>query len=94
MPMSWFAGKKFATSPNENTDRIPLVLFDHPCLFRQAALHALDEGVPWRLSLTTPSLPGVWGALGSGTASQSEQRTGRPRIFTMWALSLVFRACR
>ena len=67
MPMSWFAGKKFATSPSGNTDRIPLVLFDHPCLFRQAALHALDEkGVPWRLSLTTPSLPGVWGALRFG----------------------------
>ena len=95
MPMSWFAGKKFATSPSENTDRIPLVLFDHPCLFRQAALHALDEkGVPWRLSLTTPSLPGVWGALQFGHGVTVEQRTGRPRIFTMWALSLVFRACR
>jgi DNA-binding transcriptional LysR family regulator len=67
LPMSWFGGKKFAISSSENTDRIPLVLFDHPCLFRQTALHALDDkGVPWRLSLTTPSLPGVWGALRFG----------------------------
>jgi hypothetical protein len=44
-----------------------LVLFDHPCLFRQTALQALDsQRIPWRLSLTTPSLPGVWGALRFG----------------------------
>jgi DNA-binding transcriptional LysR family regulator len=67
LPLSWFAGKKFAKSVVEPPAGIPLVLFDHPCLFRQAALHALDsKGVPWRLSLTTPSLPGVWGALRFG----------------------------
>jgi DNA-binding transcriptional LysR family regulator len=44
-----------------------LVLYDHPCLFRQSALHALDhKGILWRLALTTPSLPGVWGALRFG----------------------------
>jgi hypothetical protein len=43
------------------------VLFDHPCLFREAALQALDrQGAPWRLALTTPSLPGVWAALAFG----------------------------
>jgi DNA-binding transcriptional LysR family regulator len=67
LPMSWFGGKKFAKSSGENPARIPLVLFDHPCLFRQTALSALDgKGIPWRLSLTTPSLPGVWGALRFG----------------------------
>jgi len=64
MPMSWFGGKKFAS---ERLDPVPLVLFDHPCLFRQAALHSLDsKEIPWRLALTTPSLPGVWGALRFG----------------------------
>jgi len=67
LPMSWFGRRNFTTSSGENVDRIPLVLFDHPCLFRQTALHALDaKGIPWRLSLTTPSLPGVWGALRFG----------------------------
>lgn len=43
---------------------LPLVLFDHPCLFRQSALRGLDEaGRAWRLALTTPSLPGLWAAL-------------------------------
>lgn len=46
---------------------LPLVLFNHPCLFRQAALQSLDAaGIRWRLSLTTPSLPGVWAALRFG----------------------------
>jgi DNA-binding transcriptional LysR family regulator len=45
----------------------PLVLYDHPCLFRQAALQALERRkVPWRLALTTPSLPGIWAALRGG----------------------------
>jgi DNA-binding transcriptional LysR family regulator len=64
-PMLWFGGKDFAKrSPG---DPIPLVLFDHPCLFRQTALQALEgKGLSWRLSLTTPSLPGVWAALRFG----------------------------
>ncbi len=65
LPVSWLGGMALArTRPD---DPIPLVLFDHPCLFRQAALRALDgKGLRWRLSLTTPSLPGVWAALRSG----------------------------
>jgi DNA-binding transcriptional LysR family regulator len=67
LPLFWFAGKNFAKSVAGSPADIPLVLFDHPCLFRQAALHTLDSnGVRWRLSLTTPSLPGVWGALKFG----------------------------
>jgi DNA-binding transcriptional LysR family regulator len=67
LPLFWFAGKSFAGSAAGRPSVMPLVLFDHPCLFRHTALHALDgKGVPWRLSLTTPSLPGVWGALKFG----------------------------
>ncbi|NUU02720.1 LysR family transcriptional regulator [Herbaspirillum robiniae] len=62
--MSWLGAKKLARLDG---DRIPLVLFDHPCLFRQTALQALDShSLPWRLALTTPSLPGVWSALRFG----------------------------
>jgi DNA-binding transcriptional LysR family regulator len=46
---------------------LPLALFDHPCLFRQHALQALEGGgSDWRIALTTPSLPGIWAALRSG----------------------------
>jgi DNA-binding transcriptional LysR family regulator len=65
LPMLWLGGKGLAKpSPD---DPIPLVVFDHPCLFRQTALQTLEgKRRRWRLSLTTPSLPGVWAALRSG----------------------------
>lgn len=61
LPMRWLGGTALAD------ERVPLVLFDHPCLFRQAALQALDaHRRGWRLALTTPSLPGIWAALRFG----------------------------
>ncbi len=65
LPMLWLAAGSSAKPPL--ADPIPLVLFDHPCLFRQTALQSLDaNGLRWRLSLTTPSLPGVWAAVRAG----------------------------
>jgi DNA-binding transcriptional LysR family regulator len=65
LPMSWL-GTKGLPKPSDE-EPAPLVVFDHPCLFRQTALQALERrGRRWRLSLTTPSLPGVWAALRSG----------------------------
>lgn len=65
MPLSWFAGKVAAHSSDATP--VPLVLFDHPCLFRQTAIQALEaDARRWRLALTTPSLPGVWAALRFG----------------------------
>jgi DNA-binding transcriptional LysR family regulator len=65
LPMAWLGAKGFAKPSGD--ELVPLVVFDHPCLFRQTALQALeDKGRRWRLSLTTPSLPGVWAALRSG----------------------------
>lgn len=61
--MLWLAA--FGAPPEG--EPLPLVLYDHPCLFRQAALRTLDAtGTLWRLALTTPSLPGIWAALRSG----------------------------
>lgn len=67
MPTYWFAGPDFSTSASATANGVPLVLFDHPCLFRQSALQALNgRALPWRLALTTPSLAGVWAALKFG----------------------------
>ncbi|QGZ66682.1 LysR family transcriptional regulator [Paraburkholderia acidisoli] len=66
LPLGWYAGKRAPDLADRTTD-VPLVLFDHPCLFRQTALRALDQKRrAWRLALTTPSLPGVWAALRFG----------------------------
>ncbi|RRD20608.1 LysR family transcriptional regulator [Brucellaceae bacterium VT-16-1752] len=67
MPMLWLSKDEDSEPLRDVSGSLPLVLFDHPCLFRQAALRSLDEaGIRWRLSLTTPSLPGVWAALRFG----------------------------
>lgn len=63
LPLVWIGAKgcQAAETP------LPLVLFDHPCLFRQTALRGLDQaGRAWRLALTTPSLPGLWAAMRTG----------------------------
>ncbi|MGH7015101.1 MAG: LysR family transcriptional regulator [Stellaceae bacterium] len=65
LPMVWLGANR-AARRRATEQAIPLVLFDHPCLFRQTALAALEgRGIRWRLLLTTPSLPGVWAALRS-----------------------------
>ena len=65
LPMLWLGGRKVAADSADGS--LPLVLFDHPCLFRQTALEALEgRGPKSRIALTTPSLPGVWAALRSG----------------------------
>jgi DNA-binding transcriptional LysR family regulator len=67
MPMVWFGREDLSNEAPEHPAGLPLVLFNHPCLFRQAALQSLDTaGIRWRLSLTTPSLSGVWAALRFG----------------------------
>lgn len=67
MPMFWFGRDDAAEVALGYQDGLPLVLFNHPCLFRQAALQALDAAaVRWRLSLTTPSLSGLWAAVRFG----------------------------
>jgi DNA-binding transcriptional LysR family regulator len=64
LPMHWLAHNGFGEITLQN--RVPLVMFDHPCLFRQATLARLDQmDRRWRVAVTTPSLPGIWGALRS-----------------------------
>lgn len=64
LPMQWLAHNAFADLTAQV--RVPLVMFDHPCLFRQATLATLDQvDRRWRMAVTTPSLPGIWGALRS-----------------------------
>ncbi|WP_370206023.1 LysR substrate-binding domain-containing protein [Pararhodobacter marinus] len=65
LPMRWLTHRDRAAQAVPAP--LPLVLFNHPCLFRQAALAALDRHrLRWRAALTTPSLPAIWGALRSG----------------------------
>lgn len=74
LPMRWLG--RAAPTLNFSDGCIPLVMFDHPCLFRQTAHEALDgAGMNRRMALTTPSLTGVWSALRLGLGITV--RTGR-----------------
>ncbi len=77
LPMRWLAHESVRQRAGD--DRLPLVLFEHPCLFRQAALAALDgAGRRWRVAVTTPSLPGIWAALRSGLGMAVRTDHGLP----------------
>ncbi|MBN8292065.1 LysR family transcriptional regulator [Rhodobacter sp. NTK016B] len=77
LPMRWFAHRDRAG--RSWPQPLPLVLFDHPCLFRQATLAALDQSrIRWRAALTTPSLPAIWGALRSGLGIAVRTDHGKP----------------
>jgi DNA-binding transcriptional LysR family regulator len=77
LPMQWLAHETFRGQAEP--DRLPLVLFDHPCLFRQAALATLDRADRrWRAAVTTPSLPGIWGALRSNLGVAVRTEHGMP----------------
>ncbi|MEM7123433.1 MAG: LysR substrate-binding domain-containing protein [Pseudomonadota bacterium] len=64
LPMRWLAHETYdRTKAGESVD---LVMFDHPCLFRKAALSVLDRSARRRrMAVTTPSLLYVWSALRS-----------------------------
>lgn len=76
-PMHWLAHVDLLDKTV--ADPLPLIMFNHPCLFRQAMLAALDHSqTRWRAALTTPSLPAVWAGLRSGLGIAVRTDHGRP----------------
>ena len=63
LPMAWIG----AGTVGRDSAPVPLAVFDPPCLFRAAAVAALDKaGIPWRIEFTSPSLSGLWAAIDAG----------------------------
>jgi DNA-binding transcriptional LysR family regulator len=66
LPMVWI-GNAQPIAQGKDTEPMPLALFEPPCIFRAAAIGALDEaGAPWRIAFTSPSLSGLWAAIDAG----------------------------
>jgi DNA-binding transcriptional LysR family regulator len=77
LPIVWIGDAEQVWVPGEP---IPLVLFEPPCLFRQTGLAALDDaGIPWRIAFTSPSLAGLWAAVGAGLGITVRTATGVPQ---------------
>jgi len=76
LQMEWIAPRDFAPDP---ALPLPLVMFEAPCVFRDAALAALERARrPWRIALTSPSLAGLWAAAGAGLGVTARTRIGLP----------------
>jgi DNA-binding transcriptional LysR family regulator len=64
VPSHWFGR---ATGRWRRDLPVPLVMFEHPCIFNRAGTAALDRaGIPWRLAVVSPSLAGLWAAVEAG----------------------------
>jgi DNA-binding transcriptional LysR family regulator len=80
LPMAWIGLKGYACPRRE---RIPLALFESPCLFRQPGIEALERAKrPWRLAFTSPSLGGLWAAATAGLGVTVRTALGVPAPLT------------
>ena len=77
LPMVWIGGTGTA---GQDGEPVPLAVFEPPCMFRAAAIATLDEaGIPWRIAFTSPSLSGLWAAIGAGLGITVRTAAGIPR---------------
>ena len=73
-PLDWGA-----TAGWSGGGTVPLVSMEAPCLMRSAAVAALDRArIPWRVACTSPSLSGVWAAVGAGLGITVRTGVGLP----------------
>jgi DNA-binding transcriptional LysR family regulator len=76
LPMAWIAPRGRWLPGGV----LPLVLFEAPCVFRTAALAALDRaGIPWHVAFTSQSLAGIWAAVDAGLGVTVRTPVGVPR---------------
>jgi DNA-binding transcriptional LysR family regulator len=77
LPMAWIAPRASRWAPGS---ALPLVLFEAPCVFRTAALAALDRaGIPWYVAFASQSLAGIWAAVDAGLGVTVRTPVGVPR---------------
>jgi DNA-binding transcriptional LysR family regulator len=77
LDMAWIGRPDLALPANEP---LPLLLLDHPCIFRRAALKALDAAnIRWRVAVTSPSLGGLWAAAQAGLGITVRTEVSMPR---------------
>ena len=63
-PMAWIGAPDFLLEPG---GAVPLVVFDPPCTFRNAAIRTLEEsGFRWTVAFQSSTLSGLWAAIASG----------------------------
>jgi DNA-binding transcriptional LysR family regulator len=80
VPMAWIGKPDWPGLKALGAEPLPLGAFAPPCVFRSAAIEALDNaGVSWRLAFTTPSLSGLWAAAEGGLGITARTTVGMPK---------------
>jgi DNA-binding transcriptional LysR family regulator len=83
LPMTWI-GLGTGEVNRPAGEPLPLAMFEAPCLFRDAAVTALDRaGIPWRIAFTSPSLHGLWAAVEAGLGVTVRTPIGLPSSLTL-----------
>ncbi len=77
IPMVWLGPR--AGFRRDHGTPVPLVAFEPPCLFREAATAALDKaGIPWRIVFSSPALSGLLAAVAAGLGVTPRTTHGLP----------------
>lgn len=81
IPLRWIGPENFDLKHYQETgEPVPLLVFEAPCLMRNAATTALDKaGIPWRIAFTSRSLSGIWAAMSAGLGITVRTDFGRPQ---------------
>ncbi|AHG21742.1 LysR family transcriptional regulator [Chania multitudinisentens RB-25] len=82
--MQWIVSPHFDLAQwRASGEALPLVVFDAPCLMRNAAVSALDRaGIAWRIAFTSHSLNGIWAAVSAGLGVTVRTEAGLPLELT------------
>lgn len=84
VPMAWIGRPEWPGLKGLGAEPLPLAAFAPPCVFRSAAVEALDNAaIPWRLVFTTPSLSGLWAAAEGGLGVTARTTVGMPKTLAV-----------
>jgi DNA-binding transcriptional LysR family regulator len=80
LAMCWIGARELETSQQwDGNGPLPLAVLDGACVFRSAAIAALEKArIPWRLAFKSPSLSGIWAAVAAGLGVTVRTRAGLP----------------
>ncbi|MDX8539123.1 MULTISPECIES: LysR substrate-binding domain-containing protein [Mesorhizobium] len=77
--MRWIGPAKPIELGAPGGEPLPLVALEAPCLLRTVATETLDRaGLSWRMAFSSPSLGGIWAAVGAGLGLTIRTDIGLP----------------
>ena len=83
LPLVWIGRADVPPRPSKD-EPVALAMFEGQCFCRAVAIDALDAAeIPWRVVFTSPSLHGLWAAVGAGLAVTVRTRLGVPPVLTV-----------